>query len=292
MEFVLKRFTSSLLVISLLLLVSCSDTEVGDPQLIKEVEAIDKFLEQNTSDYIAADQSGIRIAISKFGQLPPVHKGQKIRATVRGKVLNGSGYFTELSFNSLLDSIGGEGLNYAISVLMVGSEATIYIPSKYAFGSNGTTNVPPNSTVVYEVTLNSITRTSLEQSQFVSDTTAIRRYIVENKISDLILHPSGIWYKITSQGTGEMPKVYDGINFNYKGTLLQSNTIFDEGSLNNTSAFGLIDGLKVGIPLMNKGAKAVFYIPSGLGYGTTGSGSRIPANANLIFDVDLTSINQ
>ncbi len=285
MELVLKRFAPSLLVISLLLLLSCNDTEVGDTQLIKEVEAIDKFLEQNTSDYIAADQSGIRIAISKFGQLPPVHKGQKIRATVRGKVLNGSGYFTQLSFNSLLDSIGGEGLNYAISVLMVGSEATIYIPSKYAFGSSGTTNVPPNTTVVYEVSLNSITRTSLEQSQFVTDTTAIRRHIVENRITDLILHPSGIWYKITSQGTGESPKVYDVINFSYKGTLLTTSVVFDEGSLNNTSSFGLIDGLKVGIPLMNKGSRAVFYIPSGLGYGPTGSGSRIPANANLVFEI-------
>ena len=38
--------------------------------------------------------------------------------------------------------------------------------------------------------------------------------------------------------------------------------------------------------LMNKGAKATLYIPSGLAYGNQAIGD-IPANSNLIFEVTL-----
>jgi FKBP-type peptidyl-prolyl cis-trans isomerase len=38
---------------------------------------------------------------------------------------------------------------------------------------------------------------------------------------------------------------------------------------------------------MNFGDKTIFYIPSHLGYGMQGAGDLIPANANLIFEIEL-----
>ncbi|MCZ8216760.1 MAG: FKBP-type peptidyl-prolyl cis-trans isomerase, partial [Cyclobacteriaceae bacterium] len=181
-------------------------------------------------------------------------------------------------------------LQYGIASLPVGSQASIYIPSKYAFGTATTNDVPPNSTLVYEVKLHGITRTAAEQTRFTSDTTVINEYINANNLTGFEAHPSGIRYKFTKQGNGTKPKPYDGISMIYSGSLLSNGTVFDSGTLSNTSPFGLIDGLKVGLPLLDEGGSAIFLIPSGLAYGTAGSGSSIPANANLKFEVELTKV--
>jgi FKBP-type peptidyl-prolyl cis-trans isomerase len=271
---------------------SCQELEEPDDQLFIEVQAIDAYLKANVTDYVAYDQSGIRLVINQFGFLPPSRKGQKVRADVRGKVFSTGNYFTDISFNSLLDSIGGSGLQYGIASLPVGSQASIYVPSKYAFGAATTDNIPPNSTLVYEVKVNGITRAATEQARFTSDTTAIREYITDNTLTGFVGHPSGIWYKITEQGNGISPKPYDAINMIYSGSLLSNGNVFDSGTLSNTSPYGLIDGLKVGLPMLDEGGSAIFLIPSGLAYGTTGSGSSIPANANLKFEVELTKVTK
>lgn len=287
----LKKFTAHSILLVAIVSLSCQELEVPDDQLFREVEAIDAYLKANATDYVAYDQSGIRLVIHQFGTMPPVHKGQKIRAEVKGKLFSNGNYFTDVSFNSLLDSIGGTGLQYGISALMAGeAEASIYVPSKYAFGTATTNDVPPNSTIVYEVKLYDATRTAAEQTRFTSDTTAIKQYIIDNNLDGFLSHPSGIWYKITEQGTGVRPKVYDAINMIYSGSLLTTGSVFDDGTLSNINVFGLIDGLKVGMPLMDETGSAVFLIPSGLAYGTQGSGTTIPANANLKFEVELTKI--
>ena len=38
---------------------------------------------------------------------------------------------------------------------------------------------------------------------------------------------------------------------------------------------------------MNIGDKALFFIPSKLGYGERGAGNVIPPNANIIFEVEM-----
>jgi len=51
----------------------------------------------------------------------------------------------------------------------------------------------------------------------------------------------------------------------------------------------MIEGWKIGIPLMNKGSKYRFFIPHSLGYGERASGP-IPAYSTLIFEVELLDI--
>ena len=52
----------------------------------------------------------------------------------------------------------------------------------------------------------------------------------------------------------------------------------------------VIKGWDEGVALMKVGQKIRLYIPSSLGYGSRGAGNAIPANADLIFDVELLEV--
>ena len=51
----------------------------------------------------------------------------------------------------------------------------------------------------------------------------------------------------------------------------------------------VIQGWTIGIPKLKQGAKATLYIPAELAYGARGR-DRVPANATLIFDVELVKV--
>ncbi|RYF80348.1 MAG: FKBP-type peptidyl-prolyl cis-trans isomerase, partial [Chitinophagaceae bacterium] len=52
----------------------------------------------------------------------------------------------------------------------------------------------------------------------------------------------------------------------------------------------VIPGWEDGFKLLNKGAKAKFYVPSSLGYGAQGAGQDIKPNAILVFDVEVADL--
>lgn len=119
------------------------------------------------------------------------------------------------------------------------------------------------------------------------DDQIIRDYLSENNI-DATKHSSGLYYTITVEGAGEHPSANSTVTVRYKGYLTDG-TVFDQTQGTETATFGLtslIEGWKIGIPLLKKEGKGTFYIPSGLGYGSRATGS-IPANSVLIFEIDL-----
>jgi peptidylprolyl isomerase len=103
---------------------------------------------------------------------------------------------------------------------------------------------------------------------------------------------SGLYYVMTSEGNGEMPKHGDMVKVHYTGKLMDG-TVFDSSiERGEPIEFPLgvgyvIPGWDEGIMLMSKGEKGVLYIPYYLGYGDRGAGGVIPPFANLIFEVEL-----
>ncbi|KAJ5128624.1 hypothetical protein N7448_002340 [Penicillium atrosanguineum] len=53
----------------------------------------------------------------------------------------------------------------------------------------------------------------------------------------------------------------------------------------------LIQGWDQGVPQMSLGERAILTISSDFGYGSRGFPGLIPANSDLVFDVELVSIN-
>ena len=91
-------------------------------------------------------------------------------------------------------------------------------------------------------------------------------------------------------GTGADVAAGKTITVKYSGWLINGKP-FDSGTLPNL-AIGtgrVITGWDLGIPGMKVGGKRKLVIGSALGYGRTGSGA-IPANATMVFDVEVLSM--
>ena len=123
-----------------------------------------------------------------------------------------------------------------------------------------------------------------------SEATALQAYCAGNGITPTI-HPSGLFYQIINQGTGPAATANSTIYITYVGKLVDG-TVFDQQS--NASATGwplnqLIEGWRVGIPLIQKGGEIKLVVPSSMAYGCSGYGS-IPGNAILYFDITLVNV--
>lgn len=85
----------------------------------------------------------------------------------------------------------------------------------------------------------------------------------------------------------------DEIVVNYKGWISKTGLVFDQSIEEGNNPFtftvgsGVITGWSEGVIGMKKGEIRRLYIPSAKGYGKEGSGTDIPPNADLIFDVEL-----
>jgi peptidylprolyl isomerase/FKBP-type peptidyl-prolyl cis-trans isomerase FkpA len=107
----------------------------------------------------------------------------------------------------------------------------------------------------------------------------------------------GMKVEILQQGSGAEAKVGDKVTVNYTGTLVDG-TKFDSSLNPGRTPFDfvlgqnrVIQGWEKGVLGMKVGEKRKLTIPPELGYGNQAVGNLIPANATLLFDVELLKIN-
>ena len=101
---------------------------------------------------------------------------------------------------------------------------------------------------------------------------------------------SGLLYEIIAPGTGVAPTTASTISVVYTGKLFTGITFDATANPISFALSGVIDGWKIGIPLIKKGGRIKLIIPSALAYSCTGAGSSIPPNTPLFFDVTLTDV--
>ena len=120
-------------------------------------------------------------------------------------------------------------------------------------------------------------------------------FLDANKTKDgVVTLPSGLQYKVLTQGTGPKPTAQDTVECNYKGTLIDG-TEFDStakhgGKPATFPVSGVIKGWTEALQLMPVGSNWQLFIPGDLAYGQRGAGGVIGPNATLIFEVELISI--
>ena len=106
--------------------------------------------------------------------------------------------------------------------------------------------------------------------------------------------PSGLQYKVVTEGTGNTPTADDKVKTHYRGTLIDG-TEFDSSYKRNKPAEfpvkGVIKGWTEALQLMKVGDKWELYIPANLAYGQRGR-PNIPANSTLIFEIELLEVTK
>lgn len=104
--------------------------------------------------------------------------------------------------------------------------------------------------------------------------------------------PSGLQYKVITEGKGKSPKATDQVTVNYRGTLIDG-TEFDSsykrGEPATFAVNGVIKGWTEALQLMKEGSKWELFIPANLAYAERGA-PGIPPNSTLIFEVELIKI--
>ncbi len=121
-----------------------------------------------------------------------------------------------------------------------------------------------------------------------------RKFLEENKKQPgVVVLPSGVQYKIITQGNGIKPLVEDTVIAHYKGTTLDGN-VFDQSYTRGEPLVyplnQLVSGWQQALVLMPVGSKWQLFIPSEYAYGERGSGPNIPGGATLIFELELLDV--
>lgn len=121
-----------------------------------------------------------------------------------------------------------------------------------------------------------------------------RDYLKENKSQDGIqTTPSGLQYKVITQGDGKQPTSHSRVKCHYEGRLTNGQVFDSSYKRGEPAEFSLnqvIPGWTEGLQLMKVGSKYEFHIPPALGYGEVGVPGHIPGNSVLIFTVELLDV--
>lgn len=120
-------------------------------------------------------------------------------------------------------------------------------------------------------------------------------FLDTNKTKEgVVVLPSGLQYKVITEGTGNTPVATDKVKTHYRGTLIDGkefDSSYKRGQPAEFPVTGVIKGWVEALQLMKEGAKWELYIPANLAYGTRDT-PTIPANSTLIFEIELLEIVQ
>ena len=98
----------------------------------------------------------------------------------------------------------------------------------------------------------------------------------------------------TEVGTGVEVQPGATVTVHYTGALVKNGIIFQSShDFGKTISFGLdqvIKGWTHGVPGMKVGGTRRLVIPAEMAYGSSSPASNIPANSDLVFDIDLIAI--
>jgi len=122
------------------------------------------------------------------------------------------------------------------------------------------------------------------------DRDRIRNYI-ERKNLKMIESPSGLWYYILKEGTGDKFKENDRITMEYECSLLDGTKCYSSKETGPKSVIlgksNIETGLAEGLKLLRPGSEAIFIIPPYLAWGLLGDDKAIPPRSTIVYRVKI-----
>lgn len=122
------------------------------------------------------------------------------------------------------------------------------------------------------------------------DREVIENYI-ERKNLTMSESPTGLWYMIKKEGTGEFLKDNDRVIMNYDCSLLDGTVCYsssDSGPKEIVLGKTTVEaGLNEGLRMLKPGSEALFILPPFLAHGFVGDGKKIPPRATIVYSVSV-----
>jgi peptidylprolyl isomerase len=163
-----------------------------------------------------------------------------------------------------------QGWDEGVAGMKEGGTRTLLIPPEMGYGAQGAgDDIPPNATLVFDVKLLKVIRTE----------------IVDNAVGEGAEAQAG--QTVTVHYTGWL---FDKKSPENKGTKFDSSRDRNEPFEFPLGMSRVISGWDTGVAGMKVGGSRTLTIPPEMGYGRRGAGGVIPANATLVFDVELLGL--
>jgi peptidylprolyl isomerase len=245
-----------------------------------------------TGDLVAA--SGDTVTIKYNGYMYDAaatangNRGTKVRSTYDANTT--FTYTVGVGAGSWTAGVG-PGWDLALVGMRAGGTRTAILPANLALGSTAyaetTINgikypaIPANTPLVFDFEMVSITKAVIIPNTPPPTVTTFTDVVVGTGAS--VVTGSAVTVRYTGW-------LYDGTRANFKGTQFDTNTTTGKDPLAVTVGTGVVVGFSKGLVGMQVGGKRTVIIPSTEGYGTTGSGTTIPANAALVFDIEVLTL--
>jgi FKBP-type peptidyl-prolyl cis-trans isomerase FkpA len=269
----------------------------------KEYDTIDIIDDRNVKEYIQKNnlnvleyqETGIYYQVVSPGTGPAVEYADMVPAIITTRSLDGQ-YVSIDTFSisnryyNYLGYFNPEAIRLGVKEVLKKSNGTIrmIIPSRLAFGRNGSSGIPGNASLDMTVRVLDVNRLA-EYEDFT-----INKHLQSNSLTGFTKTSTGLYYKIAQPGTGSPISIDSTIVANYTGKLLNG-VVFDKAAGGSEATFplkSLVKGWQEAIPLIKQGGTIRVIVPSSLAYGLQGSGSSIPAFSVLDFEINVTDVKQ
>lgn len=294
-----RRVLSWLVMLVPVAFFGCSN-DTSDPGITEQeqhdmdVATIDEYL-YNRGISAIKDPIGIRLVIESTGTggFPPnINQQVKLKYTLG--VMGGTSAVDNGTITQAMNKFI-RGVQYGLSIVPKGTRFFLYVPSTLGYGKSQVSTIPPNSILIFQLELQDVITTSEDAARLTTDVAAIDKFLVDNNVANVVKDTTGIRYVVVQQGSGYTPNWYDAVRFNYTGKVLTTNVQFNAGSAVRTDVFAsrvvdYIHGLKAALQHMQVGTKLIVYIPSGLAFGNDASNVLVPANSNIVYEIELLEI--
>jgi FKBP-type peptidyl-prolyl cis-trans isomerase len=269
-------------------------------------------------------RSGLSYKIISDGKGPLVKKGELIKIHFTNKVHDsvlGSTYGSMPTY-ARVDSVGPEyNPTEVFPLLRKGDSAVIVIEVDTLIKKNPG-QLPPylkrKDKMVLTIRVLDILPTSeaLQRDQMEemakqkqkddvrkdTEIKEIQQYLAKNNIKAQQTK-NGVFYEIQNPGSGQQADSGKVVSINYTGYFLDGK--FFDSNVDSSKQVekhplqpfqfmagvqGAIPGMLEGITMFKEGGKGRLFIPSVLAYGSQGSPPVIKPNANLMFEIELTKV--
>jgi FKBP-type peptidyl-prolyl cis-trans isomerase FklB len=166
---------------------------------------------------------------------------------------------------------------------------------------DGLTNAKPQLTdeqiaaVMEQFQITMLKKVNPEMAQQAEENlTRGTKFLAENRAKEGVEEtPSGLQYRVITEGDGDIPTADDTVSCHYEGTLI-SGEVFDSSYKRGKPAEfpvgGVIAGWTEALQKMKVGSKWEVFLPAKIAYGLRGAPGAIGPNETLVFTIELLDI--